>query len=448
MTKLKESSEGFYFLSLSLENVRCFAVEQTLNLSDGNGNPAQWTVILGNNGTGKTTLLEILAKGIHVTDYFQNSLRRVNTSNSKIRSGFAFNSTLVNAANGHFLNFEYQTELSDNGSEGRLVSNKPNSQAKKVWHPERIRSGDMSFDTGDFTITNSMFFSIAYSASRRLRNSSPFLYGNSVVNASINDEQCELVNAEKWLLDTDYIANKKSDIQANYQQRLNVIKNVLINLLPDVEDIRITVPNEKSPNPRVEFKLPDGWLLLSQISLGYQTMTSWIVDLAARLFNFYPHSPNPIAEPAIVLIDEIDLHLHPKWQRTIMSYLSERFVNTQFIVTAHSPLIVQAAENANIVVLKRESEGVVIHQQAQDVHGWRIDQLLTSDLFELKSARSPHYESLLEQRRQILSKAKLGEEDKTQLKTLEAEIGDLPTAEDIQAMDIIRRAAQVLKQAQ
>lgn len=456
MTKLKESSEGFYFLSLSLENVRCFAAEQTLSLSDGNGNPAQWTVILGDNGTGKTTLLEILAKGIHVTDYFQNSLRRVNTSNSKIRSGFAFNSTLINGANGHFLNFEYQTELSDNGSEGRLISNKTNSQAKDwyswhPWHQERIRSGDMSFDTGDFTVTNSMFFSIAYSASRRLRNSSPFLYGNSVVNASINDEQGELVNAEKWLLDTDYIANKKSDIQANYQQRLNVIKDVLINLLPDVEDIRITIPSEKSPNPRVEFKLPDGWLLLSQISLGYQTMTSWIVDLAARLFSFYPHSLNPIAEPAVVLIDEIDLHLHPKWQRTIMSYLSERFVNTQFIVTAHSPLIVQAAENANIVVLKRESEGVVIHQQAQDVHGWRIDQLLTSDLFELKSARSPHYESLLEQRRQILSKAKLGEEDKTKLKTLEAEIGDLPTAEtaeDIQAMDIIRRAAQVLKQAQ
>jgi predicted ATP-binding protein involved in virulence len=150
------------------------------------------------------------------------------------------------------------------------------------------------------------------------------------------------------------------------------------------------------------------------------------------------------------LIDEIDLHLHPKWQRTIMSYLSERFVNTQFIVTAHSPLIVQAAENANIVVLKRESDGVVIHQETQDVQGWRIDQLLTSDLFDLKSARSPHYESLLKQRRQILSKAELSVEDQAQLKVLEAQLGDLPTAEtadDIQAMDIIRRAAQLLKQA-
>jgi len=79
MTKVKETSEGFYFLSLSLENVRCFAAEQTLDLSDSNGRPAQWTVILGDNGTGKTTLLEILAKGIHVSDSFPNSLKRINT---------------------------------------------------------------------------------------------------------------------------------------------------------------------------------------------------------------------------------------------------------------------------------------------------------------------------------------------------------------------------------
>ncbi|MDI1279187.1 AAA family ATPase [Methylobacter sp.] len=200
-------------------------------------------------------------------------------------------------------------------------------------------------------------------------------------------------------MQTSFVASVESEIQDNYRERVKIIEDVLINLLPDVKNIRISKPTKLSPNSRVEFKMPDGWLLLSQLSLGYQTMTAWMVDLSARLFDCYPDSPNPIAEPAIVLIDEIDLHLHPKWQRTIMSYLSERFVNTQFIVTAHSPLIVQAAENANIVVLKRESEGVVIHQQAQDVHGWRIDQLLTSDLFELKSARSPHYESLLEQRR-------------------------------------------------
>ncbi len=422
MTKLKKSGEGIYFLSLSLENVRCFGAKQTLDLSDGNGRPAQWTVILGDNGTGKTTLLEVLGNGITVFEEPKYNLRRIDSSIPMIETSFAYNNTLENKQ-GSFLKYISKSEPSIGQSSGIPIT-----------------TGDylnIPFQEDKLTI----FF---YTASRRQRKNSPNLLRDKFIDHD------ELINAEEWLLRTDYIANKESEIKTHYRERLKIITDVLINLLPDVEHIRISKPSNNAPNPRVEFKMPDGWLLLSQLSLGYQTMTAWMVDLSAQLFECYPNSPNPIAEPAVVLIDEIDLHLHPKWQRTIMSYLSERFINTQFIVTAHSPLIVQAAEKANIVVLKRENDGVVIHQQAQDVQGWRIDQLLTSDLFELKSARSPHYESLLEQRRQILSKAKLGAEDHAQLKSLEAKIGDLPTAEtadNIQAMDIIRRAARLLKQA-
>jgi predicted ATP-binding protein involved in virulence len=70
-------------------------------------------------------------------------------------------------------------------------------------------------------------------------------------------------------------------------------------------------------------------------------MIAWTVDLASRLFASYPESQNPLAEPAVVLVDEVDLHLHPKWQRELRSHLTERFPGTQFVVTAHSPLVVQ-----------------------------------------------------------------------------------------------------------
>ena len=172
-----------------------------------------------------------------------------------------------------------------------------------------------------------------------------------------------------------------------------------------------------------------------------------MVDLANRMFERYPNSPNPLAEPAVVLVDEIDLHLHPKWQRTLMDYLSERFVNTQFIVTAHSPLVVQAAKNANVVLLKREDDHVVIDNNPQSVRGWRADQILTS-LFELPSGYSVEIEELQNERREILSKARLTATDKKKLKQIESEMGDLPTAEtreDIKAMNIIRRAATALK---
>ncbi|QSB01116.1 AAA family ATPase [Methylomonas sp. EFPC1] len=411
------SNQGVYFLSLSVENVRCFAEKQTLDLSDGSGRPAQWTVILGDNGTGKSTLLDALT----------NSKQGI-----RIKQSLARNPSI-----NPYIEFTYSI-----GNGLKFTEDKLLEERHRLKPPIK---GPIDLTKPPYLKYKQALF--VYSASRRLEKKYQFDFGEGTEELSIGDED-ELINSEEWLLQTDYIANKPSEIQKIYKNRLTIIRDTLIALLPDVSDIRISTPSEKSPNPRVEFNLPDGWLLLSQLSLGYQTMTAWMVDLAAQLFKHYPNSPNPIAEPAVVLIDEIDLHLHPKWQRTIMAYLSERFVNTQFIVTAHSPLIVQAAENANIVVLKREGDSVKIHQHPQDVKGWRIDQLLISDLFDLPSARSPHYENLLNQRRQILSQAQLTDTDQAKLSELECQIGELPTAEtpeDIDAMNIIRRAAELLK---
>ena len=105
----------------------------------------------------------------------------------------------------------------------------------------------------------------------------------------------------------------------------------------------------------MRFETPYGMTPLSGLSLGYQTTLTWIVDLALRLYDRYPDSSNPLAEPGIVLIDNIDLHLHPRWQRRMMADITRLFPAVQFIATAHSPLIVQAAENAKLVVL-RESD--------------------------------------------------------------------------------------------
>ncbi len=223
---------------------------------------------------------------------------------------------------------------------------------------------------------------------------------------------------------------------------------MLIDLLPDVTDIRFVRPTSSTSKAGIEVRTPYGWVTIQDLSLGYRALIAWVVDLAYRLFERYPDSPNPLAEPAIVLVDEIDLHLHPRWQRTIMAYLTERFPNTQFIVTAHSPLIVQAAADANIVLLRREGDHVVIDNDVEAIRGWRIDQVLTSDLFGLETARPPEYDEAMAERNRILGKSRLTKKDEQRLRELDAQIGDLPTGEtpqDMEAMDVIRRAAEVLK---
>jgi predicted ATP-binding protein involved in virulence len=174
-----------------------------------------------------------------------------------------------------------------------------------------------------------------------------------------------------------------------------------------------------------------------------------MVDFASRMFDLYPESENPLAEPAVVLTDEIDSHLHPKWQRELIDYLTNLFPNTQFIVTTHSPLIVQAAaRDANIIVCRREGDHIVIDQSVEAVKNWPTDQVLTSDLFDLPTARPKEIEPFLEERQKILSKAKLTKKDEKRLTELENEIGFMPVSENVEddkAMDIIRRAAEHLQ---
>ena len=287
-----------------------------------------------------------------------------------------------------------------------------------------------------------------YGATRRVGVTTLSDEQSSSATASLFSDDATLVNAEEWLLQADYSALVDSPLQARARVRRDQLIEVLINLLPDVSEIRFVRSTEIGRKPRIEVQVPYGWVRISDLSLGYRALIAWIVDFAYRMFERYPESENPLAEPAIVLVDEIDLHLHPKWQRKLISYLTERFPNTQFIVTAHSPLIVQAATDANIVLLRREGDHVVIDNDVEAIRGWRIDQVLTSDLFGLETARPPEYDKLIAERTKLLSKAKLTKKDEARVKVLEREIGDLPTGEspqDMEAMDIIRRAAQVLK---
>jgi predicted ATP-binding protein involved in virulence len=263
------------------------------------------------------------------------------------------------------------------------------------------------------------------------------------------DEDAKLINAEEWLLQLDYAASKESDIKPYAEKRREQVKSILIELLPDIDEIKFSSPTKENLSSTVLFHTPYGWVTIHQLSLGYKTMVAWVVDLAARMFDRYPDSDNPLAEPAVVLVDEIDLHLHPKWQRNIFDYLNKLFPNTQFIVTAHSPLVVQSApKDANIVLLRREGDHVVIDQQIESVNAWRLDQILTSELFGIESARGPEISKLLEERNILAQKNKLTEAEQKRLDELNEKAHDLPTAEnklDREAMEIIRKAADLIK---
>jgi energy-coupling factor transporter ATP-binding protein EcfA2 len=452
-----------YFLSLEVERVLCFKDLQVLDLSDGNGNPAQWTVILGDNGVGKTTLLRCLA-GLENGDpdgyplpFLMNPpgfFQFVSRSSLIWQESQILYASLAKIITRVIAN----TPLSDFKTSSEIIAGYLNSQrfqiAISLGYPSSCSASLIDEYVEEKEYMQELLRSIqcyGYGATRRKREislSEPIISENS---ASLFSDDAVLINAEEWLLQTDYAVRSASGkTRDRLQKQFDQITEVLKRILPDVEDIHIAPADEEHPRPRAEFKTPYGWVSLSSLGLGYRTMIAWMVDLAVRLFQRYPDSKDPLSEPAIVLVDEIDLHMHPKWQRTIMEFLTERFPNTQFIVTAHSPLVVQAAKDANIVLLRREGDRVIIDNNPEIIDNWRVDQVLTS-VFELPTARPANLDPLLRRRQELLSKAKLTKKDEAELRKLDAEIGSMPTAEtpdDIKAMDIIRRAAKLLDNPQ
>ncbi|WP_270672315.1 AAA family ATPase [Aeromonas sp. QDB17] len=104
-------------------------------------------------------------------------------------------------------------------------------------------------------------------------------------------------------------------------------------------------------------------LRISQLSDGYKIVLGLVMDLARRMVEANPTPQpqldiaSPLALPAIVLIDEIDLHLHPKWQQQVLGDLTRIFPNTQFIVTTHSPQVISTVHTDSIRVLGLDTNG-------------------------------------------------------------------------------------------
>jgi predicted ATP-binding protein involved in virulence len=423
---------------LEVENFLCFKDKQKIDLSVNNNYPAQWTVILGNNGVGKTTLLRCLA-GMEVNQEYIDE-----------DNGFISLPALSYFLHDKSIWKELNTFESDLSMVKTNLFTGSNLSAIKRFENVEFQTHYSFGVFGDSLVggTNELegLICYGYGATRRTGTTS-LSVKSSKHSESLFSDNANLINAEEWLLQTDYAVKSSSgQTRSRLKKQFEHIIEILKRVLPDIDDIRIAPVNKERERPIAEFLTPYGWVQLSSLGLGYRTTIAWMVDLAVRLFKRYPDSEDPLAEPAIVLVDEIDLHMHPKWQRDIMQFLTDRFPNTQFIVTAHSPLVVQAAQDANIVLLRREGDRVVIDNNPEIIENWRVDQVLTS-VFEMPSARPAKIEPLLQRRKELLTKPKLTPSDRAELKELEAQIGTLPTAEtseDIKAMDIIRRAAKLL----
>lgn len=157
-------------------------------------------------------------------------------------------------------------------------------------------------------------------------------------------------------------------------------------------------------------------LRMEQLSSGFKIMLAMVADLAARMAEANPNMADPLQSDGIVLIDEVEQHLHPQWQRKVLSQLHSTFPNVQFIVTTHSPLVLLGANNdAEIFHLEDRH---IVSKASSDYSSYDVSLLLLSELFNIESVTSPQWDEKLKQREALMTKAILTEEEQKQLSVL------------------------------
>ena len=475
----KRLEPSFYFTNLSIENVRAFGEKQELQLADEEGRPARWTLIVGENGVGKTTLLQCLAwmrprfnpppddsggspgnrgepgprpiepelAAEEDNEVLAALVRSGNETTARLEARLSDGIALGAQNDGRPIRLS--TSFSLKRADGRITNVKAGGRITNVKAGGASADAEAANDVDVNDVEEPLV--LGYGAGRHPTVGAGM---NAVATGPVESlfaVAARLRDAEELLHQLEYSSLKKDPGAAT---QLDSLKKAIAAMLPDVgnaQDIEIGLPRGRSDPSRpggVHVRTPYGSVPLDQVSLGYRTVFAWTVDVAWRLIERYPNSSNPLREPAIVLVDEIDLHLHPLWQREIRETLAEHFPRVQFIATAHSPLMAQSSLDANVAVVRRSGGHAEIVNDPVLISAWRLDQLVTSDLFGLDSARSPAVERQQRRRAELLEKPELSSAERAELDALDQQALGMPTAElhaDNEAMAIIRQAADRLR---
>ena len=231
--------------------------------------------------------------------------------------------------------------------------------------------------------------------------------------------------------------------------RPRVLTSPLRFVMDDISDLQ---PNDREQYKRVfsTSMPPAGFegvkeVRIEQMSDGYRIMIAMIADIAARMAEANPSSEcsgldDPLNTPGIVFIDEIDLHLHPVWQRKVLRQLHAIFPNVQFIVTTHSPNVVMGA--LDLVQVVKLDNGIIDSQIDSIQYAYYdISQLLLSELFELDNVRSDEYLKIKHERYELIHKDAvevLSEEERNRLKDLDKKISLYDPQEGEEMRQIIK----------
>lgn len=359
-----------FFKFIKIKNVGCIP-EFNMSFINSEGKLSPWTVLLADNGYGKTTILKCIALIFSGSGSIPYLLRH---PQHWVRSGYEKATIEVGIL--HPDNTEQSFVLEINRDQSSVEVAKANITVLNDLEKILKRSA------GYLPL-------FAYGCHRRLSYQKPNEKGDGALFPTSQAQRvATLFDPETPLFPIQELARDLFEEDPNRAKKL--IGESLKGWLKEEVDL-IDVEGKTG---KLRFKTSDGDVDLQQLSGGYQVMTAWIGDLLRRLLQLNPTSDEPLKRYGVLLIDEIDLHLHPEWQRKLREILTKKLPHFQIIVATHSPLVAGTAEKGEAVHLYRDQEsGRIDYWVNEDsLRGWRADQILTGPLFGLSTSRDKETE--------------------------------------------------------
>lgn len=198
-------------------------------------------------------------------------------------------------------------------------------------------------------------------------------------NTALEDREVELREFMHWFRSVEYFAKQEGNDKRSHV--LSSLRKIITDFIPEFSNLRI----EEKPVLRLLVDKNGVPLELFKLSDGERGLLAIIFDITRRLAIANPELEYPISKgKAIVLIDEIELHLHPQWQREVLRRFTETFKSCQFIVTTHSPQIIGEVESRCLRFLLREEEEKIISWTPQRSLGLDSSRVL-EELMDVKS---------------------------------------------------------------
>ncbi|MGE0711827.1 MAG: AAA family ATPase [Planctomycetota bacterium] len=461
--------------SITLKNVRCFSGDATVDLTHGRADdqPHKWVVVFGGNGTGKSTFLRAIGMALTGQPALNHllpdaeGLVRANEKHAEVSVVFSDGPHDVSTGRPRktprtlswLLVGDEAVELED-GDQTRLVA------AHSIVLDERgsqQRKGDARLFLTQIATDDPQrgWLLCGYGPHRRLSGASSELasqvpaLGRAARLVTLFHEKAALTSAERWLQNLDHRASVG---QQREKRNLELVKKVLDSeLLHEGVSLR-----EVSPDG-VFFDTPyKAKVAMADLSDGYRTTLAFLLDMLQHIAHAFDladvigesNEHAVITAEGVVLIDEIDSHLHPEWQRTLPRWLHSRFPNVQFVVATHSPLIPTCvAEGEGLVVrLQRvEEEGQSVIQPTLDLGrmGLTADQNLTGPNFGLRTTRDVMTEELEGEIQRLRAKVRsnqASDEERAALTQLQFKFMEIapaaPTYDDVAAWERDTKALQ------